>query len=145
MYNETRGLVNKAVMFEGIHVKYLILFFLLSVSAHADDYIFPNGKKGNVEKYKKICLVQEPASHKAMFYKSELCTYGAKGCEIGEVIEPFEVLCDLDYVSKCYSQKTWLTRNQYFKLGNDVVVSNISHSVTIKNSIKTSTICAHYK
>ncbi|ACS93597.1 hypothetical protein TERTU_4470 [Teredinibacter turnerae T7901] len=126
-------------------MKYLVLFFLLPLSVYASDSIFPHSKKGAVEKHEKVCKLQNLFNHKAMFYKSELCTYGTKGCDIGEVKEPFEVLCDLEYVTMCYGKKSWLNRNQYFQLSNDVVVANISHSITVKNGVKTSTVCAHYK
>lgn len=121
-----------------------ILTLIFSSYSMADDVTFKKNT-GTIEKHEKVCLNQSPLMHKAMFYQSELCEFGKEGCDKNNHKEPFEVLCDLDRVSKCYAQKEWKSRNQYFNLSSSVEVTNISHTMTFSNGVRVDTICAHYK
>lgn len=125
-------------------MRFLILTLICSSYAMADGVTFKKNT-GPIEKYEKVCLNQSPPMHIAMFYQSELCEFGKEGCDKNNHKEPFEVLCDLDRASKCYAQKQWKSRNQYFNLSSSVEVTNISHTMTFTNGVRVDTICAHYK
>ncbi|BBM00259.1 hypothetical protein GL2_03330 [Microbulbifer sp. GL-2] len=125
-------------------MRIIVLLLIFSSCAFADSFTVKKNEKP-IEKYEKLCLMQHPPTHKAMFYKSELCKFGKEGCSGVSSKEPFEVLCNLEWVSKCYSMSAWQSRNQYFKLSPSVEVANISQRVTFSNGAKVTTICAHYK
>ena len=106
---------------------FLLMGSSLSI-AHGFDF---KKNTDQIINHDKACLAQSVPMHKAMFYKSELCEYGMNGCNDVSTIEPFEVLCDLTRVSKCYSMKAWKSRNQYFNLHSavEVVTSAIKWSL----------------
>ena len=125
-------------------MRIIVLLLMFSSYAFADSFTFKKNEKP-IEKHEKLCLKQHPPTHKAIFYKSELCEFGKEGCNGVSENEPFEVLCDLEQVSKCYSMSAWESRNQYFDLSSSLEVVNISHRMTFLNGVKVNTICAHYK
>jgi len=127
-------------------MRLFIILLVFSNTAFAGN-IFDSGKidASKRVKHNKLCLEKEPANHKANFVKSELCSYGLKGCTGISSKKPFEVLCSLKRVSDCYTKKSWLTRNQYFGLSDKLTVSNISHTMNIINGKVSHEICAYYK
>jgi len=124
---------------------FLILLILSNTAYAGKIFKYDEIDASKQVKHSKLCLERTPANHKANFVKSELCSYGLKGCTGISSKKPFEVLCSLKRVSNCYTKKSWLTRNQYFGLSDKLTVSNISHTTNIVNGKISYEICAYYK
>jgi len=120
------------------------LLCIITSSVFASDLTFKKPSKPPV-KHEKFCLERDIPKHKAMFYKSELCEFGALSCEESNLNGPFEVFCDNQMVTECYSEKAWKSSNQLFELDPSYSITNISTSMAFSNGKKTTTICAHYK
>jgi len=95
-------------------------------------------------KHQKYCMQGGKPKHEAYFFKDELCKFGMKGCTFVPA-ERIEVFCDEKRVSDCYSNKKWMSRNQYFTLRPDLEIVNVGYSIKVKSGIKTEMICAYYK
>lgn len=121
-------------------LRIFIAISLLYVATYAKQN--QSTKTKNTEKC--IDSSQRP-KHNAELSYNNLCKYGKEGCAEVTKSNSIKVYCDSDKISSCFSDKEWLTLNQYVGISDKYEIINARTSITILNKKVSKQRCFEYK